>query len=68
MWAVTSKGTRVNVTGLDNAGAKAAGATRLKVPVASAGCRTVTMAFLTREKVIYIQLPGDHNVPWRWKL
>jgi hypothetical protein len=68
LWAVTADGTRVNATGSENAQAKRAGAGRLKVPVAAGRCRTTTTAFLTREKVTFIQAPGDENVPWRWKL
>jgi hypothetical protein len=68
LWAVTTGGTRVNAAGSENPRAKAAGAGRLKVPVAAGGCRTVTVAFLTRETVAFIQAPGYKGPPWRWRL
>lgn len=68
LWAVTVGGRRVNVSGSENPLAKAAGAGRLKVPVPAGGCRTITVAFLTKERVAFIQAPGYQGPPWRWRL
>jgi hypothetical protein len=68
LWAVSATGKRVNATGSENAHAKTAGAGRLIVPVVAGECRTTTAAFLTREKVTFIQAPGDRGIPWRWRL